>query len=58
MFVIILNIKEVWNKIIDYRNVKNFELRNKLLYMINIYCGISICIDIDVFLCWKLLIFY
>lgn len=31
MFVIILNIKEVWNKIIDYCDVKNFELMNKLL---------------------------
>lgn len=60
MFVIILDIKEVWDKIIDYCDVKNFELMNKLLYIINIYCRIRICMDIsvDVFLCLKLLIFY
>lgn len=58
MFATILNTKEVWSKITDHRNVKNFELRNKLLYMINTYCGISICIDNDVFLCWKSLTFH
>lgn len=31
MFAAILNTKEVWNKITDQCDVKNFELRNKLL---------------------------
>lgn len=31
MFATILNTKEVWDKITDHCDVKNFELMNKLL---------------------------
>lgn len=58
MSATILDIMKVLNTITDHRNVKNFELMNKLLYIINSYCRISICIDIDVFLCWKSLTFH
>lgn len=58
MFATILDTKEVWNKITDHCDVKNFELMNKLLYIINTYCRIRICMDIDVFLCLKSLTFH
>lgn len=60
MFATILDTKEVWDKITDHCDVKNFELMNKLLYIINTYCRIRICMDIpvDVFLCLKSLTFH